>query len=721
MAGTAQGANITHARRPRVMRYDELPDQLADGSRLVALYPYRTADGETVYEVRRYQRAGGDRRTTYHIATQRAVDQWVLALKAERILYHLPELHRAPHDAPVLVVEGEKRADAAQVALRVAGFTWAVTTTVGGAGQVGQATAHTLAPLQRRQVVILPNYDAPSERYADTFERVARQAGATRVVVLRLEGLQPHGDVADWLAAGHDGAELAERVIAALALTADISRPESAGAARSGAEGNLPMYEATSSGLRWIRRDVTRGGAVREVEIPLTNFTAQIVRDVLEDDGTETRRTFEMEATLYVGDSAQRAMRRFSLAADRFGAMAWPAQYLGAAAILYPGQNVREHARVAIQTLFGVVPERRVYTHTGWRQIDGAWRYLHVAGAQGAHDMREYVAVALPPDLLGYRLPLLSSTVHDERSDEIADAVRASLRMLDVAPDAVTAPVYAAVWRAALGGADFSLHLAGQTGEGKSELAALAQQHFGAGMDARHLPAAWASTSNALESLAFHAKDALLVVDDFIPSGTMSDTARLHREAERLVRAQANHTGRQRMRSDTSLRPAKPPRGLILSTGEETLRGSSLRARRLILEHAPNSMDWERLSACQHDAAAGQYALAMAAYLRWCAGRYDALQARVRTDAIRALIEHQQSTEPASALHKRTRASVGHLLAAMAIFLEFVREIGALSAPEAHAYMSRAAQALARVGGQQLAYSTWVNRRSASSPCSAPH
>jgi hypothetical protein len=46
------------------------------------------------------------------------------------------------------------------------------------------------------------------------------------------------------------------------------------------------------------------------------------------------------------------------------------------------------------------------------------------------------------------------------------------------------------------------------TGRFKSEAAALAQQHFGAGLDARHLPANWSSTGNALEALAFTAKDA---------------------------------------------------------------------------------------------------------------------------------------------------------------------------------------------------------------------
>src|SRR6185436_13476176 len=112
-------------------------------------------------------------------------------------------------------------------------------------------------------------------------------------------------------------------------------------------------------------------------------------------------------------------------------------------------------------------------------------------------------------------------------------------------------------------------------------LAALAQQHYGAGMDSRHLPASWSSTGNSLEGLAFAAADALLVVDDFAPGGTTADVARMHREADRLLRAQGNRSGRMRMRADATLRPPKPPRGIILSTGEDVPRGQSLRARLL--------------------------------------------------------------------------------------------------------------------------------------------
>jgi hypothetical protein len=44
-------------------------------------------------------------------------------------------------------------------------------------------------------------------------------------------------------------------------------------------------------------------------------------------------------------------------------------------------------------------------------------------------------------------------------------------------------------------------------------------------MDASGLPANFASTANALELLAFSANDALLVVDDFAPTGGPVPTA----------------------------------------------------------------------------------------------------------------------------------------------------------------------------------------------------
>src|SRR5262249_29022958 len=151
------------------------------------------------------------------------------------------------------------------------------------------------------------------------------------------------------------------------------------------------------------------------------------------------------------------------------------------------------------------------------------------------------------------------------------------------------------------------------------------QQHFGSGFNARNLPANWSSSGNALEGLAFTAKDVVLVVDDFNPTGSSADVQRMHREADRLFRGQGNHAGRQRMRSDGSLRPTKFPRGIIVSSGEDTPKGQSLRARLLVQEickhdlgpqpPTPNAV----LTTCQRDGGDGLFAQCVAAFIVWLA------------------------------------------------------------------------------------------------------
>jgi hypothetical protein len=160
----------------------------------------------------------------------------------------------------------------------------------------------------------------------------------------------------------------------------------------------------------------------------------------------------------------------------------------------------------------------------------------------------------------------------------------------ELAPDRISFPLLAAVYRAPLGKVDFSLFLTGQTGTFKTALAALCQQHFGAAMEASHLPANFSSTANALEGLAFSAKDALLVVDDFVLIGGPGNNA-LQGLAERLFRATGNHQGRSRMGGGGRLLAPHPPRGLVLATGEEVPRGQSIRARLLIVGLRPAEVD----------------------------------------------------------------------------------------------------------------------------------
>jgi hypothetical protein len=175
-------------------------------------------------------------------------------------------------------------------------------------------------------------------------------------------------------------------------------------------------YRATSGGLVWDKP--TQNGAV---PVPLTNFTARIVSDVHQDDGAETRRSFEIEAEL----NSRRTV--FTIASSQFSGMGWATEHLGAGAIVYPGFGLRDHARAAVQMLSGEVPTRHVYAHTGWRKIVREWCYLHAGGAIGPIGPIPGVEVSLGGGRLGdYILP------DPPTGEALVQAVRASLGILNL-------------------------------------------------------------------------------------------------------------------------------------------------------------------------------------------------------------------------------------------------------------------------------------------------
>jgi hypothetical protein len=469
----------------------------------------------------------------------------------------------------------------------------------------------------------------------------------------------------DYLASGHTVSELLEHA------TPELKQPPEED------RGALP-YRAISTGLVWEKP--TQNGTV---PTPLANFTASITADVAQDDGAELRRYFEIEANL----NGRRAV--FSVPSSQFAGMGWATEHLGAGAIVYPGFGIKDHARAAVQMLSGEVPARHVYSHTGWRKVRDRWLYLHAGGAIGQGGHVGDVHVELAGGLEGRALP------EPPEREELVEAIRASLALWELVPEPVIVPLHAGTYRAGLGNTDFSEHLCGSSGEGKSELAALCQQHFGPELDARRLTS-WESTENAIEGQAFQAKDQIMVLDDFAPTGTSYDVQRWHRKADRVLRAKGNASGRQRMRPDTTLRPEKPPRALILSTGEDVPRGQSLRARMLVLELSPGDLDWKKLTQCQRDAAGGLHASAMSGFVRWLATSYEDLRASLKEE--RAALREWAAL---SAQHKRTLRIVADLALGLRYFLLFAHDAGALTAEEAERLWLRGWAALGDAAAAQ--------------------
>jgi hypothetical protein len=166
-------------------------------------------------------------------------------------------------------------------------------------------------------------------------------------------------------------------------------------------------------------------------------------------------------------------------------------------------------------------------------------------------------------------------------------------------------------------------------------------------------------------------KDAVFAVDDYAPSP--GNRQRLERDADRLLRAQGKRSGRQRMRADATLRPAKPPRGLILSTGEDVPPGHSLRGRLLVLEVSRGDVLLPGLTSHQSAAAAGLYAQAQAGFIRWLAPQYAEL--RERLPGRRAELRDRANAEG----HARTPGIVADLALGLQLFLDFALASGAVT------------------------------------------
>ncbi|MDS4019559.1 MAG: hypothetical protein RKR03_03475 [Candidatus Competibacter sp.] len=527
--------------------------------------------------------------------------------------------------APAFVVEGEKCA----AALHSLGL--AAVSAQGGANKAAGGDWPALAGVP--QVYLLPDNDLPGEGYARAAcKALARLTPPPEVRLIRLP-VPEKGDAADWLAAcvpGWNGldplpqerrADLAQELLALAERSepppadwlADDAKPERAHGKPANAGGG--RYVATPTGIKAVKWNAQG----EPEEMPLCNFTARIVAETTEDDGAETKLLLTVE-----GEQGGRPLPRVPVTFEEFMAMGWPAKNWGTHCIVEPGNGKKDTLRAAIQTLShaaGTVERRTVYTHTGWRKVDGAWLYLHGAGAMGAAGPVAGIDVELK-DLARYALPAPSTTPKERR-----EAAAASLACLDLAPHAASLPLLACVYLAPLAQAlnvDFMLWLEAPSQSQKSSIAAVALAHFGAAMDRTCLTANWTDSANALEGKLFTLADTLAVIDDYAPQPSQQAQHQLDATASRVIRGCGNRQGRGRLRADLSQRPERFPRGLVIGTAEQWPIGESVNARLFGATLKRGDVDLAALTRGQAAAAGGLLARAMADFIQDLAARFDA-------------------------------------------------------------------------------------------------
>ena len=163
----------------------------------------------------------------------------------------------------------------------------------------------------------------------------------------------------------------------------------------------------------------------------------------------------------------------------------------------------------------------------------------------------------------------------------------------------------------------------------------------------------------------------------------------------RLVREQANRSGRGRLRSDTSLRATYYPRGVLIGTAEQLPTSvQSITARMLAIEIGRGDVNMDNLNASQ--AEAHLYPNATAGFLNWLTRQWDDLR-----NSLPQAWKDTRSKKRGLDQHLRMPEMFASLYLAFDLVLRYAVEIGAATDDEAGALLTEAGEVFAALTDAQ--------------------
>jgi hypothetical protein len=414
----------------------------------------------------------------------------------------------------------------------------------------------------------------------------------------------------------------------------------------------------------------------------LANFIATIDREIRYVDGRSEEVQLEISGIKHDGTK----LPSITIASEDFAGLTWTMKRWGPTIIISPGASVKEDLRTAIQ-LYSKPELKTIYKHTGWTMHNGKPTYLHARGGITTEGNDPNITVTLPSELARYSMP----DPHTDYASLTTD-IKTTLELTRLAPPHVAWPLFAATLAPTITPVDFAIHLTGRTGTFKSELTSLFQSFYGPDFTARHLPGSWSSTPNALEAQAFLAKNAAFVLDDFVPAGTSWQIRAYQTTADKIIRSQGNQAGRARLTDTSRLQSTMYPRGIILSTGEDTPEGHSIRARMLILELSPGDIDPANLTKAQANRPA--YSRTTATWIKNIA---------TNMPDINPLIQSYRDANQALG-HTRTPSMTAILLATCDTFLNWCLATKAINSKKAAEMQSEAHATIKQAAANQVQY-----------------
>ena len=615
--GTRQICEALHIEMKDLFADAPKPKTQSAQRRIVKTYPYTDKDGKLLFEVVRYEPKDFRQRRP----DPEHPGQWIWKGCDMQVLYRLPEvIATIKAGGFVCVAEGEKDADT------LTRLGYCGTTAAKGAGKWKEE--HT-RQLKGANVVLFPDNDEPGRTHmlgiAYALKGVAKEVRFADLAEV-WEEMPKKGDVSDMAAALGDGRtrEIIEHCIS-MPVPAELPRP--AAAAPAAQQNFEKPHDATEAGELFskVTGYTVAGGCISQVSAdgvkPLSTFAAIPRKVITRDDGQTTQTGFEIEGW----DREGRGLGTEWVTSKEFASMSWPVEHWGFRANIMPGNTNKDKLRYVIAEVGSMSATRHtLYTHTGWRRLNGKNVYLHGGGAIGGED----ISVQLEGRLGTYDMSIGEGTTPQE-------GALAALEMLNVMDPSAAFPLLALSYLAPLCEFEgrkgimprFALYLLGQTQTRKTTAALLALSHFGNFNSQDKIPASFNDTAYSVQRSAFLLKDMPILVDDYFPVGNIQARRRMEEMAQTLSRSFGNGASRGRLNSDMTQRETWAPRGVAVFTGEDLpdIKESGL-ARYFIIRFGKETVRADdKLTRLQEAAAAGALAASMRGYIEFLAAQADTL------------------------------------------------------------------------------------------------
>ena len=494
------------------------------------VWRYANAGGEIAFYVCRWDEPNGDK--VIRPVSWFAGEGWRFrAWPLNRPLYNREKIAAQP-DAPIVVGEGEKTADAlAQI------FPESAATTSSGGSQATLKTDWT--PAAGRRVLIWPDNDEAGGKYAREVARILAELDCDVSVIdaAALAAIDPCGGKRKPSRTGWDAADaLAEwQDVDALRKSATaLAKPLDSGPSFV----SIPPYTMDAGGLT-VEKTVGRGEARRT-----ETFQIAAAFEVL---GTcrDPRGACWGKVLRWRDDDGRQHVRHIA-DAELHGE---PAALCAGLANLGLWIDRTKH-RDFVGYLSGIRVARRltVVSRTGWHEVGGRSVFVlpgETIGPRGGEPVILDAAAHGPYEAAG--------SVEDWRDGPAKLAAGHVLPVLAISV-ALAGPLLS------LAGIEGGgVHCYGQSSQGKTTLLQLAASVWGRGGTPGYVRT-WRATANGLEGAAAGATDTVLILDEL---GQVDA-----REMGAALYSLANGSGKARAHRDGALREPRSWRVLTVSSGE---------------------------------------------------------------------------------------------------------------------------------------------------------